>query len=387
MIRATNIAVIVLLILTGNAAVQGEVVIETVTVGDPGNAGEPSGGGSVPSRICGAVGYVYNIGKYEVTNAQYAEFLNAVAVTDTYGLYNIMMDSGYGGIARTGSEGNYTYSTSVGRENMPVNYVSWYDALRFANWMHNGQGGGNTEDGAYDMSLGSSVVRKPNAQVFLPTEDEWYKAAYYKGGGTGAGYWDYPTETDDPNPPTAEGPPGTDMVNGSANYDWIVGLFDMTDVGAYTARPSNSAYGTFDQGGNVWEWNEADIHGDGSDRGLRGGAFNFEEVGLRASHRDLSYPTNEAFSLGFRVAKTSEPSPVCGNGMVEDGEECDDGATEDGDGCSATCVVEEGWNCSGEPSVCAPVVIPTVSEWGLVAMTLLVLTVGTVLFVRRRAAA
>ncbi len=66
------------------------------------------------------------------------------------------------------------------------------------------------------MSLGSSVVRKPGALVFLPTDDEWYKAAYYKGGGTKAGYWDYPTESDTAS--TAELPPGADMINGSANY-------------------------------------------------------------------------------------------------------------------------------------------------------------------------
>ncbi len=223
MIRTTTLAAIVLLTLAGSAPVQGEVVIETVIVGNPGNAGELSGegaGGIGPDRICGAVGYVYNIGKYEVTNAQYAEFLNAVAAYDPNGLYNEnMADVGnycWGGITRDGSNGSYTYSTIAGRESMPVNSVSWHDALRFANWMHNGQGGGDTEDGAYDMSLGLSVVRKPDAQVFLPTEDEWYKAAYYKGGGE---YWDFPTKTDEPYPPTAEVPPGTDLIHGSANYN------------------------------------------------------------------------------------------------------------------------------------------------------------------------
>ena len=91
------------------------------------------------------------------------------------------------------------------------------------------------------------VIRKPGALAFLPSEDEWYKAAYYKGGGTNAGYWDYPTQSD--NAPAAEAPPGTNTTNGSANYGWAVG--DLTDVGAYTYKPSDSAYDTLDQGGNV----------------------------------------------------------------------------------------------------------------------------------------
>ena len=59
--------------------------LETVAVGDPGNVGEPSGG---PDTIFGAVGYTYNIGKYEVTAGQYTAFLNSAAQTDPYGLYN-----------------------------------------------------------------------------------------------------------------------------------------------------------------------------------------------------------------------------------------------------------------------------------------------------------
>ena len=265
--KATQIAaaVVVLACVSGAQALD----MEWVTVGDPGNWGDHLG------RGYGGVAYTYNIGKYEVTNSQYAEFLNAVAGEDPHGLYNETMGdpapgdyTGYGGIARSGSSPNYSYSAIQGRENKPVNYVDWYDTLRFANWMHNGQGG-DTEDGAYDMSLGASVVRKPGALVFLPSEDEWYKAAYCKGGVTSGKYWLYPTQSD--TRPTAEAPPGTDVNNGSANYDWAVG--DLTDVGAYTAKPSDSAYGTFDQGGNLWEWNEADRGRDGSRRILRGGAF------------------------------------------------------------------------------------------------------------------
>jgi formylglycine-generating enzyme required for sulfatase activity len=297
---------------------QADVAMEWVFVGDPGNEGEWSGhsyGGDAgwgPDRICGAVDHTYYIGKYEVTNTQYAEFLNAVGAADPNDLYNTGMGGPWGGITRSGSEGGYTYSTIAGRGNKPVNFISWYDTLRFANWMHNGQPVGaqgplTTEDGAYDMSLGSAVVRKPGALVFLPSEDEWYKAAYYKGGGTTAGYWDYATQTMDPNPPTAEAPPGTNAIAGSANYDDAVD--DLTDVGAYTFKPSDSAYGTYDQAGNVWEWNEAEmVLLETQYRGIRGGSPDYTYVTLHAAHRRYDVPDNEYDIYGFRVAAIPEPT-------------------------------------------------------------------------------
>jgi len=313
--KCMTIAAVTAVVLACVSGTQADMVMDWVTVGDPGNAGELSGGsvpgGFGPDRICGAVEYTYNIGRHEVTNSQYAEFLNAAAASDPNGLYNTSMGSGYGGITRSGSPDSYTYSPILGRGNMPVNSVSWYDTLRFANWLHNGQPTGaqdpsTTEDGAYDMSLGSGVVRKPGAQVFLPSEDEWYKAAYYKGGSADAGYWGYPTQSD--TPPTAEDLPGTDFVNGSANYDWAVG--DLTYVGSYTAKPSDSAYRTFDQGGNVWEWNEAVVHG--SYRGLRGGSFVYTYGStLHAAYRSYgSYPSCEDRSIGFRVAEVPEPATI-----------------------------------------------------------------------------
>ena len=82
----------------------------------------------------------------------------------------------YGGIVRSGTDGSYTYAVMTGRENLPVNNVSWHNAARFANWLHHGQpigaqGLATTEEGAYTMPDPS--VRNPGALVFLPTEDEW----------------------------------------------------------------------------------------------------------------------------------------------------------------------------------------------------------------------
>ena len=301
----------------------GVTSLEWVTVGNPGNAGDDEVMMQDSTTGYGAVADAYRMGKYEVTNGQYIEFLEAVATTgDPNGLYCVEDDHGYGGmdgswggIERTGT-GPYWYGAKGGDTNWlnrPVNYVSWYNTLRFANWLHNGQPTGEqdattTEDGAYDMSLGSSVVRKLGATVFLPSEDEWYKAAYYKGGSTNAGYWDYPTSSD--TRPTVELPPGTDMVNGSGNF-YPGGVLDTTyhttEVGAYDVKPSDSPYGTFDQGGNLWEWNEALI---ATARGFRGGAFDANASYLHASSRLSTTPTIEYNRVGFRVSEVPEPATL-----------------------------------------------------------------------------
>jgi len=203
--RARYLLVLCLALLCLGTLAQANITIATVPVGDPGNAGELSGagvpGGYGPDRICGSVGYNYNIGKYEVTAAQYCDFLNHKAATDTYGLYATSMPGIYGcQIQRTGASGSYTYSVASDWANRPVNYVSFWDACRFANWLHNGQGDGDTETGAYTLNGyndidGRTILRNANWRWAVTSEDEWYKAAYYKGGGTHAGYWDYPTQS------------------------------------------------------------------------------------------------------------------------------------------------------------------------------------------------
>ncbi|MHC4698185.1 MAG: SUMF1/EgtB/PvdO family nonheme iron enzyme, partial [Planctomycetota bacterium] len=248
-------------VLLAAASVHAEVVIETVTVGNPGNAGEDSGdcvpGGWGPCRECGAVDYVYNIGKFEVTAGQYTEFLNAVAATDTYGLYNTYYmpnpaPPDYGcNIQRTGLSGSYSYSVAGDWADRPVNGVSWGDAARFANWLHNGQptaaqGPGTTEDGSYALNGATSnaalllIVRDPDAIWVIPSEDEWYKAAYYDGG-SGV-YYDYATGSD--SVPVSEACPGG---SNSANY-WDVWYavppFWRNEVGCYVS--SASPYATFD---------------------------------------------------------------------------------------------------------------------------------------------
>ncbi|MBM4094100.1 MAG: formylglycine-generating enzyme family protein, partial [Planctomycetes bacterium] len=120
--------------------------LETVVVGDPGNPPDDTG--------FGAVAYPYRIGKYEVTAAQYVEFLNAKAKSDPDGnLWNNDMDTTHSGpgprcdIRREGDLGSYTYRVAPELANRPVNFVSFWDACRFCNWLHNGQGNGDTEEG------------------------------------------------------------------------------------------------------------------------------------------------------------------------------------------------------------------------------------------------
>jgi formylglycine-generating enzyme required for sulfatase activity len=287
--------------------------IDYVSVGHAGNAADSTGHG--------AVAYAYQIAKNETTISQYAGFLNAVAATDTYFLYNSSMTTSFiNGISRSGSSGSFTYSVAPGSGNKPITYVSWFDAARFTNWLHNGQPTGTqnnltTEDGAYTLNgamSGVSVSKNVGATVWIPSENEWYKAAYYdpnKGGPGIGGYWAQATQSN-----TVTG--NTVGVATSANYfdgDYVGSgnssfptANALTDVGAYGLN-SDSAYGTNDQAGNVWEWNDAVI---GSSRGLRGGAWGSDASGLPASGRDSTTPTVQTNDVGFRVASVPEPSAV-----------------------------------------------------------------------------
>jgi len=298
----------VLALLCLGSLAQANITIDTVPVGDVGNAADTR----YATPGYGSVGYAYNIGKYEVTAGQYTDFLNAVAATDTYELYNnweMSRTDGYGcGITRGGVSGSYTYSVATDFINRPVTAVSWGDCARFANWLHNGQPTGaqglaTMEDGAYyvngattDAAL-NAVTHKADWTWAITSEDEWYKAAYYKGGSTSAGYWLYPTQSDS-------------ITTGKANYN-SVGR--TTGIGSY-AYPS--PYGTFDQGGNVYEWNEALLYG--AFRGVRGGSFDYGYVDLQASYRTESDPTYEVGMVGFRVSAVPEPSSllVLGSGIL-----------------------------------------------------------------------
>jgi formylglycine-generating enzyme required for sulfatase activity len=238
-------------------------------------------------------------------------------------LYNVYMGSSsdFGGIVRSGVNGSYTYSAKSSMGNKPVNLVSWYDTLRFTNWLHNGQGDGDTETGAYTLlggtpipTNGSSLTRNVDAIWFLPSENEWYKAAYHQPaaqGGDNDDFWMYATASN--SPPTVAtansvgdiGNPGANVANYLSGADWNGWDKGPTTVGS--AGPlSKSYYGTSDQSGNLWEWNEAPI--ENTFRAARGGAFNSTLRNLQSYYVIDGNPTFEYSNIGFRVATVPEPS-------------------------------------------------------------------------------
>ena len=267
------------------------IKIDTVLVGDAGNAADT--GGAVGT---GAVAYDYYIGTTEVTAGQYAAFLNAVASkSDINGLYNTMMVTDtYGcGIVKTTVDGVSTYSASKG-DNIPVNFVSAYDAMRFCNWLSTG----NTETGIYIFNGEANniglVTRNDTAWqaggIAIASIDEWYKAAFYQGDGT---YSKFANGRSD------------NVLENEANFS-LSGIGTITDVDFGAA----SHYGTFGQNGNVWEWTDT-VSGTGTSLFLRGGNFNSPDTHLSNSfHTNLVPAFEDDGGVGFRVTSLqSIPEP------------------------------------------------------------------------------
>ncbi|MAT71564.1 MAG: PEP-CTERM sorting domain-containing protein [Planctomycetaceae bacterium] len=299
------------------------VTFDWATVGNPGNAADFFGDGRVD--------YTYRISKHEVTNAQYVEFLNAVDPTgaNLLSLYNPRMSSDtQGGIDIDGdASSGAKYQVKAGRNFNPVVFVSFMDVMRFVNWLHNGQGLGDTEAGVYHITTGWDEIRSQNAKYFMPSEDEWYKAAFHKGDGVTGNYWDFATGTDwvpySDNPNSLNTPDDTNVANGFAN-DYLPNgygdgfavtgsmTFDnqqvhLTDAGAYSL--ATSPYGTFDQSGNVAEWTET--IGRPYFRFTWGGSFRTDSRNLGVGSRGLTPTGTESSDLGFRVAsRIPEPSTL-----------------------------------------------------------------------------
>ncbi|MCX6958596.1 MAG: SUMF1/EgtB/PvdO family nonheme iron enzyme [Verrucomicrobiae bacterium] len=307
-----------------------KITIDLVPVGDPNNYSDALG---VPGGISfGSVPTEYQIGKYDVTAEQYCAFLNAVASkSDPHLLYNINMttDPDVACITRSGDETTgYSYQPiSDYCKKLPITYVNWFSTSRFCNWLENGQPIGEetigtTESGAYARDAQGVFYLVANSKWNLPTEDQWYKAAYY----VPAKYeWSYLSlsyyiESDAYYYSFATSsytPPSNDLLTpdapNGANY-CLNGVFTtptqprLTPVGTFIN--STSPCGAYDMAGNVNQWTTTPLANDRSKLVVRGGSWastNFQD--LRFSHASFVHATTSSSTLGFRIVYNVAPAP------------------------------------------------------------------------------
>lgn len=285
-----------------------------VAVDDPTNPADSNG--------LGAVDYAFHVGGLEVTNAQYAGFLSAVASdSDPHGLYNPLMASDpRGGIVRSGAPGSRSYALKPNMGDKPVNFVSWFDAAAFANWIHNGEPAGSAAaalTGAFDLTVddpGRNATLQESGWS-LPTEQEWYKAAYHDPQRAGSPYWLYPLRDDADPLPLSVGAlgdgqnPGPSVANYDGGADWNGQDGNVATVGS---AGSTSFYGLFDMAGNVAEWLSDDADAQGFRR-IRGGSYQDGISALASSAGDddvLRDPGYEGPDVGMRVLVVPEPDTV-----------------------------------------------------------------------------
>ncbi len=291
------------------------------TVGSIGNAANPTTG-------LGRVTKNFKISAYETTISQYADFLNGsfVGKNGLYGVYNTSIGSRFStnptngvGITRSGSAGSYSYSVVGGFGSRPVNNINWFSAARFVNWYANekSESATATETGSYTLvdgqESGDIAARNAGAKIFLPSADEWTKAAFYNP--TTTSYSTWPTQSNDR--PTATLPTGDEQIEAAntANYNpQTVGVSTkMTNVGTYV--DTTSTYGLFDLSGNVNEMTDTAESGDAKTK--------FQALGgswaSTASTMDSFYSSNNVGefkatdagtgAIGFRVAAVAVPEP------------------------------------------------------------------------------
>ena len=279
-----------------------QFTMEFVTIGNPGNTANTAWSGV--GNTAGAVAYTYGIGKYEVSRSM-------IEKADGAGTLGItLQDMGsYGGNGA----------------NRPATGITWYEAAKFVNWLNTSTGGtaaykfdgsGNFQlwsagDAGYDAN---NLFRNSLARYWLPSRDEWYKAAY----GNSDGTWNnYTTGSSTVPTATAGGTdPGTTVIGQNFNS----GPADIDNAGGL------SAFGTMAQGGNVFEWTESAADGvnssESENRGKQGGAYYTGDGDLAAqSFRfGVDSPSSD-FIIGLRVATVPEPSAfsllmICSVGLV-----------------------------------------------------------------------
>jgi len=257
-----------------------EFTIDFVNIGNAGNAADTTSYGAVPYR--------YRASTYEISQ-------DAITKATASGMADVTAGAWTG--------------------NQPAANISWNEAAAFVNWLNTSTGKTAAYDltptlGGWTMALwsseqawtagGTNLYRNKDAFYFLPSENEWYKAAYYNPAEDN--YFLYPTGSD--TAPTAVAS-GTDA--GTAVYNRAASAPATVDsVGAW------SPYGTRGQGGNVYEWSESAFDGANSSpsefRAVRAGNYLDTDGMLRSSSRILGVPSSQSTSWGFRVASVPEPS-------------------------------------------------------------------------------
>ncbi len=264
--------------------------IDFVTIGNPGNPGDTTGD---PNPI-GSVPHIYRMGKFEIST----QMIDKANVLGGLGIARIQ---------------------PVAADN-PMLETSWNEAARFVNWLNTSTGSApaykfavqpgdigysanadielwTLNDAGYDPN---NLFRNSFARYFLPSEDEWYKAAYYDP--ITSAYFDYPTGSN-----IAPTPATNTTAAGTAVYSSCCIFADVTLAGGL------SPYGTMGQGGNVWEWGESEIDRTNDFsvyvRGVRGGDRSSSALLLSSSHRNGNPPNFHGYGLGFRVASGIVPEP------------------------------------------------------------------------------
>ncbi len=256
---------------------------------DVGNAGNPADAASRDQL--GAVPYVYRISTYEISQEQ-------IALATAGGLQGVTAGA-WGG-------------------SQPAAFMKWYEMAAFVNWLNTSTGNvpaynlaykGGSDNSSWVMSLwssedawqngGQNLYRNKNAYYFLPSDDEWFKAAYQKNDGVTGNYWTYPTGSDSVPTPVASG-----TAAGSAVFAQSLTAFPAP----VKQSGGLSAYGTMGQGGNVWEWLETSASGSNSipseDRVMWGGSSEDQSQVLQSKNTS-PFNANPAFEniyVGFRVA-------------------------------------------------------------------------------------
>lgn len=276
--------------------------IDFANIGNPGNADDAGAGGGIYSLPYGGVSYLYRMGVAEVPQDWITKATNL-------GLTNVVAGPWAG--------------------NQPATDMTWYEAAAFVNFLNVSTG----HVAAYQLNAantaltlwssaqawqagGENLFRNKDAYYFLPSEDEWYKAAHHQNDGITSNYWDYATGSNSI-------PDGIDF-GGDTTFDAVF------LQGANQGQPNGvtnvglaSSYGTFGQNGNVLEWVESADDGlndsPSENRIFRGGTWSYDEGSLRSSTRNTIIPSDTAAILGFRVASVPEPTStmlLIGAGLI-----------------------------------------------------------------------